>query len=364
MAIGITLPKLKGENNMARKKPHIMIRFLLQLVSFMLCLVLTVCLLTTALLLDLKSLTSAGGIQAIVTALTSGSVGLSVPQQDEAVVDGYVVSLANQSIPDGDRDLPQEAMTDSNFMTDYIYDILQGSTDKNISRSEVSDFVNDSTIMDFTSEKMASYVQDAMNGEETTTISADEIVKLLEENQALLEERFDIKLTDEMKSKIRAQAQKAIEEDDLNGTIRQSINEMLDQPIDGTDMTINDLFRKIGELTSTQSILSAVGLCLLLVLLLFLANFYKLPKGLTWASVPFLMVGLPMAAIISGMKEGGFVQNLIGNDAGGVSSLLGSLADVLAPVHYGIAAMGIAMLVGSIVWRILARVLPRRRARA
>lgn len=356
---------------MARKKPHFMIRLLLQLVSFLLFIVLTVSLLATAVLLDLKALTSSGGVEAIInsflgTGSSSASPTAEVPVQ--APTNEYLVTLSsfdgNYEIPD-DIEIPSDALTDSNILADFIIDIIQNSTDEdvNITHDQVQNFIDNSTVMDYTTDKVSGYVQDALNGTASTTITADEIMNLLEENQTLIEETFEITVTDEMKAEIRTNVTKAIEEEDLNGTIRQEIDNVMQQPIEGTDMTIQDIVELLGQITQTKVILAAAGLCLLLILLLFLANFYKLGKGLTWASFAFMIIGFPLAIVAYVMQNTVILQDLLGSDMNSYISLVSGLGDLLAPIHYGIAIAGVVMFVGSIVWRILARILPKRKAK-
>lgn len=362
---------------MARKKPHFMIRLLLQLVSFLLFIVLTVSLLATAVLLDLKALTSSGGVEAVINAfLGTGSSEPSptaeVPVQSPT--NEYLVSLSSYSgdygIPDDiqipdDIEIPSDALTDSNILADFIMDIIQESAgdDVNVTHDQVQNFIDNSTVMDYTTNKVSGYVQDALNGTTTTVITADEIMSLLDENQALIEETFEITVTDEMKEEIRTNVTKAIEEEDLNGTIRQEIDNVMQQPIEGTDMTIQDIVELLGQITQTKVILSAVGLCLLLILLLFLANFYKLGKGLTWASFAFMIIGFPLAIVVYAMQNTVILQDLLGSEINSYISLISGLGDLLAPIHYGIAIAGVVMFVGSIVWRILARILPKRKAK-
>lgn len=364
---------------MARKKPHFLIRMLLQLVSFVLFVVLTVSLLLTAVLLDLKALTSSGGIQAILNAFTSGSVTTSpsadAPVRNAPQANGnYLVSLSSSTgdfqipgdfeVPD-DFEIPSDALTDSSALSDFILQVIQDSTeeDLDITHDQVQNFIDNSTVMDYTSDLVSGYVEDALNGTTNTVISADDIMNLLNENQTLIEETFQITVTDEMKENIRTNVTKAIEEEDLNGTIRQEIDKVMQQPIEGTDMTIEDIVQLLGQITQTKVILAAAGLCLLLILLLFLANFYKLGKGLTWASFSFMFIGFPLAAVVYLMQNTIMLQDLLGSEISNYISLISNLGNVLAPIHYGIAIAGVVMFVLSIVWRILARVLPKRKAK-
>lgn len=337
------------------KKIAFPIRMLMQFVSFLLCLVLVVSLFISVSLLDLKMLTSSGGIQAVLDTVmgsSSTSPTAAAPRQ------GYISRLNSGDIP-GDIQLPDnvqipnDALTDSNLLTDYIYDIIKESVgqDINITHDQVQQFVEASTIMDFTSEKMASYVEDAMNGTQNTTITADELMGLLEENQGLLEEHFDITITEETKAQLRTEVERVVEDEDLNGTIRKEIDAVLEQPIEGTDYTVNDILLVIGQITANGVIFAVVGFCLLIILLMLAANFYNLPMGLTWASIACLFTGVPLSLLALGLQYSPMAA--VDTQVMQIFELTQNLAEVVAPVHYAVAIVGILLLAGSITWRVL-----------
>lgn len=336
------------------RKPVLPIRLLLQFLSMIVGLALTVSLLATAILLDVRLLTSADGLQSIITTLISGA-----DTEPSAALpgNGYVVSLGSTDNAFDNIELPADALTDTNILTDYIYDIIQNSTDEEttVTREQVETFVNESTIKDYTAEKAASYVSDAINGEETTTITVDEIMQLFEENQQLMEEHFDITITEEMKSELRTQVTKAIEEDDLNGAIRQEINNVLEQPIECTAYTTKDIIAIIGQITSTKMLSYAIGLCLFLIALLMLLNYYKLPKGLSWASSSFITVGLSLSIPLLILRSTPDLLARVIPEAAGLAQTIDSMTSSIVLVHYGTLALGVLMLILSIVWRILAK---------
>lgn len=348
---------------MARKKPILPIRLLMQFLSMIVCLVLTVSLLATAILLDIRLLTSTGGMQTIITAFISGSSSSNSNPSTAIPGNGYVVSLGSTDglpgdiqIPD-DLEIPSDALTDTNILTDYVYDMIQNSVgeETTVTKDQVQNFIDESTIKDYTAEKAASYINDAITGEEKTTITTDELMKLFEDNQNLMEEHFNITVSEEMKTELRAQVDKVIEEEDLNGTIRQEINKVMEQPIEGTDYTIKDIMAAIGQITSDSVIGSAIGLCLFLIVLLMLLNFYKLPKGLSWASSSFISVGLMLSIPLFILRSTPELLTQLIPEAAGLGQTVTDLTSIITPVHYGILIVGVLLLVLSIVWRILAK---------
>lgn len=348
---------------MARKKPILPIRLLMQFLSVIVCLVLTISLLATAILLDIRLMTSTGGIQTIINAVLSGSS--SSNPSTAAPGNGYVVSLGstdslsgeNSQIPD-DLEIPSDALTDTNILTDYVYDMIQNSVgeETTVTKDQVQNFIDESTIKDYTTEKAASYINDAITGEEKTTITAEELMKLFEDNQQLMEEHFNITVTDEMKEDLHTQVKKVIEEEDINGVIRQEINKIMEQPIEGTDYTIKDIMAAINQITSDSVIFPAIGLCLILIALLMLLNFYKLPKGLSWASSSFISVGLLLSIPMIIIRSTPELLTQMAPESAGLGQIVLDLTSIITPVHYGILIVGVLMLVSSIVWRILARI--------
>lgn len=375
-----------------RKKPHIAVRIALQFSSFVLSVLLAVGILVSALLIDVRMLTSSGSLQPLIRAFlstgssagTSSATGNAVSPTPQAQRPSpYLIPLSNRlyddpqlpgdiggaeipggiEIPDdiripSDIQIPSDVLTNPSALTDYICEIIQetAGTDVPVTPEQVQQIVDNSTLTDFVSDKVASYIDDAFTGNENTTITVDEIMDLLEENQTLIEETFDITVTDEIKQNIRVEAEKVVEQNDLNGTIRQEINKVMTAPVsDTSSLTVQDILQAIGSLTQNAVIGACLGICLLLLLLLLGANFYNLPMGMTWASFSFMEIGSILCAIVLSLQlTPAILIDLLPQEAD-FTALLSSLAGIFAPVHYAVAAIGLALLIGSIVWRIVAR---------
>lgn len=376
------------------KKPFLPIRIVLQVLSVLLCIVLCVGVLVTAVLLDLRTLTSNDGMQSIIELVLSGDLNISMdapvqqpqPAPQPQRPSSYIVSLGSTddyaddvsgafTIPDDltdddasgeleipgdfeipdDFEIPSEVLTDSNALIDFVYDTIQDSAgdEVDISHDQVQEFVERSTVMDYTSGKMNDYIQDAFNGSENTVITADELMNLFEENRELLEEVFDIEVTEEMQQTIRENVERAVEEEDLNGTVRTEINKVLDTSVPGTELSISDLMQTIGRLTRTEVVMSAVLFCVILMAMLFGLNYYNLGKGLGWISYAFTFIGAALAIPLFILQFGSSSLQLGNETVDSALQVVSNLTHMLAPIHYGILVAGVAMLAGSIVWRIL-----------
>ena len=83
----------------------------------------------------------------------------------------------------------------------------------------------------------------------------------------------------------------------------------------------------------------------LLLLLLCGTNFYNIPGGLTWAAVPCIFVGGILAAPVAILQ---LTPSILGEFAS-----FAPMINVLAVNHYAAPIIGLVLLIGSIIWRIV-----------
>lgn len=335
-------------------KPPLALRIPLQLMSLVLCLALTVGLLATALLVDTHRALSAGGIQAIVSALLTTSRSPARPTPQAAPSGRYAHALSEtttEQIPTG-----LIAGGDSEALVEWILDMLEQSagTQVDVDREILAEFVEKSTLSEYLADKMAGYTADFINGTQNTQITSQELMALLEENEALIAETFQISLDLQTKQQLQQALEKTIEENRLNEVIHDevfdSVRSALDQAL---PIQWEQLQALLQALTSRSVMGAAIGLCLGLMLLLLALNFYDLAGGLTWSAVSCLLSGVLLSVPIAMLQA--MPQAL--TDMAGVPPLVAqcivSLAGATALVHYGILAIGIVLLLISLVWRIL-----------
>lgn len=324
---------------MKHHKPSFPIRLLMQLLSTVVCLILILCLLCTVLVIDGKVFLCSDSQEAIIRQLITDS-----PTQPQMATANIIrLSSARES---GSLS-PGALLGDDAALTAYVQQMIEAYTDvqQPVTETQAQEFLAQSTIKDFISEKTNSYVSDIVTGEENTTITADEIMELVEENQALLEQTFQTTMTEESKQALREHMEQAVDEADFGGAIREEINATLSQPILGTDgWTLSDMMFLLSYLTQNRILFACIGLCLVLMLLLLALNFYNLPMGLTWAAVPPLFVG----AVLSLFTSDALVQT-------NANEAIGRTLQLISPVHHGILALGALLLAASLLWRILAR---------
>ncbi len=380
-----------------RKKPPIALRMLLQFLSFVLSIVLFATLIAGVLVADLRQLTSAGGIKKLVNALLVPTASApasvkpapveadrmhmnldeepvpSIPGGLEVDEDGNISIGGDSSINLGD--IPEDILTggggEANVMNlvDWIYDTIDESNENPMqySKEEMREFIQESTVADYVSEKLAGFAEDIINGTENTKITADELVDLLKENESLMEEKLNMKLSKDQWKELEKTMDDVVEKSEVNETIRDTVYEAVDKVLEENSEVLGglkreDIQKELQTLTSGKLFFTFVGASLGLLLLLCLLNFYNVPAGLTWAALPTIFAGLIMSVpivLLSGSADA-VIQAV--PDLASVVGVLASFVNVFAVIHYGLLGIGVALLVISIAWRILRVFVRKRRA--
>ncbi len=363
-----------------RKKPIPPIHLLLQLVSLVLCILLAVNLLATVFIFDLRALTSSGGIRTILDSLITSDTGSEEPALLAPLPAANGLSRLNVTTSGAEsgeeeseeekseeekseeekseeEEMPQlsaDLLTDPDALAAYMQSLAQGilGEETDISTEQVQTFINESTVMDFVSDKMSDYISDVLTGEQNASITSQDIMDLLEENEALLEETFQIELTEEKKAELFAQVDQAMTEADLDNTFRTGVNEMMNEPLPGTDgMSIGDLMLKVGEFAQGKAVFGALVICIVLAGLLLLANYYLPYRGLRWISCACTFTGFLVAAplFVIHFLPGMVVQFM--PEAAELSHVLDGFYSVMAPYHFMPLIIGLALAVVATLWK-------------
>lgn len=368
-----------------KKRPHMALRALLQFVSVILCFALLATLSLGVLLFDLHQLDSAGGIKHLINASLSNSSSAR-PLNDPAPqvsARNYTVSLSSTTTetigatnPFGDLNIMGAADADIiAALLDYLYEQFQQflPEELNFNREQFQSFIAKSTVMDYVTEKVMGYTEDLINGTENTQITPEEILELLDENEDLLESELGITLSPADKDYIRQELDEIIQQQDLNGTIREEIqttvNETLNQmgginldAIRGTLQMILGYVKAVYQfLISGWMLLILAVLCIALSLMLCGANYYNLPAAITWFSAPAVLIGLStVLPLLSSKLLASLVQSYVPAVAGFVPAVM-AFIQLFAPVHCVLLVVGLVLFVGSILWRIIAFAINRKR---
>jgi DNA-binding transcriptional regulator YhcF (GntR family) len=319
----------------------------MQLLSFLLSTVLGIVLIATVLLADMHTLTSSGGIKQIINAvLLPNKAPASL--RPMVAAGGTVIDPGQIQLPDGAQDAILSG--DSNALVDILYDTMQEmlGEENPITKDQLQTFVENSTVTDFIADKAAGYAEDILSGTENTQITAEELVQLVEENKTVIEETFEIQITEEQMDEIKTNVTTIVEENDINTTIRTEINNAMDSAVSGAagaGVPLAEIMQIVRMLSQDTVLYMAIGACVLLLLLLCGTNFYNIPGGLTWAAVPCIFVGGILAAPVAILQ---LTPSILGEFAS-----FAPMINVLAVNHYAAPIIGLVLLIGSIIWRIV-----------
>ena len=356
------------------KKPHVAIRILMQLLSLILSLVLLVGVISAACVADLRQVTAKDGIKQILVTLLQG------PATVRPAVGAVNIRLDSASNQSSSQVL--DALVDMAMEYLATMEGLPEDLDEDALRSEVEAFLEESTLVDFLTDKVAGYTSDYLTGEALTSITPEEIQQLVEENKEVIENRFDIEITQEQTDAIVS----IVEEVDIDAVVREEVFKSIDKmPLGGPsvrpedpdnpalpedsgssgipqNLTVGELVRILQQISSDSVMTACVGFCAVLVLLLLLCNFYSIPGGLGWASAPTIFAGLLLSLPIFWIQGNPETLAMLVNGETTVANVIAGLASTLAPVHFAVLGIGIALAVASIAARVIRAVIRRKKA--
>lgn len=342
-------PEKIQKTRRTKRIPPAGVRVLLRICSLLLCLVLCGTVLATAVVLDLRQLTSKDSVEKVVTSMFTGNVEVQDTPLSAAVV-GHSASIKGKNL---------------DTLLEWLYDFLKErfGDEMTITLEQMKDFVNRSNVKDKLTDKLISYVDDFLNGTNNTQITEEEIIQVIEENEELIEEIFgeDVEVVDI--EEVQEEVLDFVEENDLNTVIREEVFEQIEQqPLMGDDYTVKDLLADFRSITSDTMLIALIAINLALIIVLFFTNWMRLHATLNWAGTSLTIIGgllsLPtlLLQLLPNLVGDLFSASLGSGQADLISTLVGLVVALIAPVHYIILLLGLAMLIASIVIRIIAKV--------
>ena len=341
-------------------------KILLGMLSFVLCILLFVSSLATILIADAGTLVSQNGMQTLIMQLLSpGTSG-------------------------GDAENGAELTT---AVVEWAYDsLVQEYGDKiPVEMEELKDLIENSTIKEFVAEKTASLVNDLYTGESNTTITEEDVSELLTENaeairacfpQVKLDTPEDIeKLTEKimehplmkqiMEEGISSVLGIDMEDlkdpdkiEDLQGSI--SSGKLPQKHIGSRHIVAGAAFLPVANIaanpiahaleivrmvTSPTTLLLSIGICVALVVLLFLCAWNRPYNAMLESGITFLLTGtiFLVPTLIAWLMPGAWMTlfsflPLVGTLTREVLLLTGGICG-------GVAGLGLALIIGSCILR-------------
>ena len=362
------------------KKMNLGIRFILGFISVILCILLVVATLTTAILADLNVVFQPDNLQKLLTEALFTSATTRLPAPHAAIGGNGAGVPSVQRFPvrmDDAAVLNGAAGTDTAAMVEWIYGAITeqfGDTEGIPTLEEVQEFVDESTISDFLTEKTASIVSDIITGSNNTTIATEEIQTLLEDNAQLIQDTFGIEMNEEVISMVVS----VVEENEIVQTIQKEgvtkvVEDMvasgaLDLPMDILPMPdsgvgdsegsgsptanpVMEILKTVQSIVSTTTLLMAVGVCVVLIALLLVTNIKRIWIGINNAGISLTIAGsiLMIPTCLLWFAADLLIELL--KEAGPVGSIVLYILKSTAPVHVGIFAGGIVLIIGGCVLR-------------
>lgn len=351
-----------------KTRPHMALRAVFQFLSFALCLVLMVTMVAGIALLDLRTLTSSNGLEAVIKAVFSGNSHPAPARSQEAPVKQTASALAAVQLSDVEYefdadDIPQDLLTDGaseeniNDLVGWLYEELQDAVEEELefTKEDLQEFVEESTVTEYLADKMAGFADDFINGTENTVITTEELMRLVEENEAILEQKLKIRLSEENKQQLQEVFTEVVEEERLNETIRETVNEAVNEVLQGTvGVDFAAARALIQQLTSDYVLYGVLGMCLALILLLCGLNFYNVGAGFSWSAAAGILAGGLMCLPLTLLQFGRDVLIEMEPSFANIMGTVDVLIAPLVPIHYGLLYGSLAVFVLSIVWRIIA----------
>ena len=296
------------------KKMNLGIRFILGLVSVILCILLVFATLTAAILGDLNVVFQKDNLQnmlneALFTSATARRPApvISGNGHGAPAVQRFPARLDDSTTTIGAADGTTSAMVE------WIYGTLTDQFgEENLPSLEVvQDFVEESTVTDFLTDKTASIISDVITGSNNTTITTEEIQTLLEDNAQLIEDTFGFEMDEEVITQVitvveENEVVKAIQEEGVTSVVQQMVDsgaldlppEILPMPegsLDSSDGTSSnpmmDLIKTIQSVVSVSTLLIAIGVCVVLIALQLVTNLKRIWIGINNTGISLTIAG-------------------------------------------------------------------------
>ena len=173
-----------------------------------------------------------------------------------------------------------------NNISEALVDQVNKSMETNLTEEDVAELFDESGISELVGDKLALGLEAIMNGEEMSLITNEEIMDFVKENEQLVEDTFEIEITEDDLVKVEDK----IEELEIEETFNTQI---ITTTI--TDTEINPVFEIINAFRAFFSV-GAIVIVYVATALLWLGIFF-LNKRQLWYAGPYL--GVP--AIIVGV---------------------------------------------------------------
>lgn len=180
-----------------------------------------------------------------------------------------------------------------------------------ISEEEINEFIEESGIEDLLAEKLGVGMEAILNGEDVSILTEDDIMDFVEDNEDIIEDTFEVDITEEMKDELRTEIKNAdIEDTFTTGTITQYIYEEETNPLAPLLKTVRTMF-------TTQMVIAGYVVVVAMWVGIFFLNKRQIGHAGLYLGIPATIVGVGVAStslMVKGLSSlaaeelGGFVK--------------------------------------------------------
>lgn len=212
----------------------------------------------------------------------------------------------------------------------------------------ISEFMAESGFNDLIANVMAEGMDAIMSGEEKALITNEDIMKFVEDNETLIEDTFEIDITEEMKGEIEQKVEEAeVEKIFTTKTITETIYETEDNPIAVALKTVRAFF-------SIKTIIIGYVIALLMWVGIFFLNKAQFWFAGFYLAIPSMVIGV--GTMIGGLSVN-LVADAIMKEVSGMvnTDIFSALTDLMFTIGAVYFIAGIVLLILSIVLRAIAR---------
>ena len=383
-----------------KKAAAVLGKILLGLLAFILCVALFVSTVLTMVIADVRIVTDKDNINTLITGYLTGK---PAPQRLHGLPMKKTIHRAPiRNLDSADFDISM--LEDPNALVELFYDVVKESMGEELplSLEEVQSFVEESTFNDFIVEKSSSLISDFITGENTTTITVEEIQEQLKENAALIEETFQITIDDTILSDVASAVEESgileeLEEGGLEAildladapgqdmtpesgigsedkesetpglskpnqnvpekelTLIGAIQGIISGELDISKLSIPQILNLFRSAISQETLLACIGLCVALMGLVFLTQWKRYYSAMIKIGITLLVtgvIGMVPAVIVWVAPE--LVISLLG-DMAFAMKLIKMIVGMTYLVPAGVAAGGLILIVVGCILRSFAK---------
>lgn len=332
----------------------IILRTLSHILSVILCLLLLVSTLATMFVADIRVATNKDNLQNVLNEILSAPPRITLGPISASTTVSPELDLG--ALLSGEGNLTE-------MLVEYAFEMLEGEGAE-IDKEAIEAFVEESTINEFISDKASSIISDMVTGENTLTITGDEIKELLNENKDLIEQHFDVVITEEQIDSVAQKVEELpiVQEIQKNGVAGLLSGGMTapdsedDSTVSANPMTeINKMMNYVRMISADAVFFALVGVCAFLVALLFLFAWNKPYIAMFYSGSTFFSTGLSfliptLIAWLAPATWMGLFSNIpdVGSMIGSVSRIVLMLTGSVCGVVTG---LGLVLFVGGIFVR-------------